>query len=439
MTLPPGPKLRALTSVRLMKDSPTWVPRWRDRHGDPYTLDGLNGVVVVTGRPELIRQVIAAPTDTFKPFAASVLETVLGQNSVLLTHGERHKKDRKLLMPPFHGDRMRAYGEAIRALTRDELSRLPAEEPFRALDLGQRLTLAIIVRVAFGVEDDERLQRFCTALNSMMEALTPSFLFIRALQRGWYPPWRRFSEAADASDALLLEQVHKTRGHDSESAAILDLMLRARYDDGSAMSDDDVLSQLRTLLAAGHETTAISLSWLLYAVHRHPEVKARLLDELSGAGDDVDKWMTLPYLRAVCDESLRLWPPLPEFMRTLIKPFTLGDYELPVGASISANMQLLHGNEELYPAPHEFRPERFLERTFGPHEYAPFGGGNRRCLGAAFAHYELRIALATLLTEGAFELLDEKEPSLVRRNITMAPDSGVRLRKLAREPIRRAA
>lgn len=431
MTLPPGPPLKALTSVRLMKDSPTWVPRWRDRYGDPYLLDGLSGRVVVTGRPELIRQVISAPPDVFKPFAASVLEGVLGETSVLLTHGERHKKDRKLLMPPFHGDRMRAYGEAIRELTRRELQALNDDETFLAHDLGQRLTLAIIVRVAFGVEDDDRLQDFCEALEEMMGALSPSFVFIPALQqRSWFPAWRRYAAAASVSDALLLEQIHITRAREEPGRDILALMLGARYDDGSAMTDDDVLAQLRTLLAAGHETTAISLSWALYAVHRYPEVKERLLGELQGAGDDVDAWMTLPYLRAFCDEVLRMWPPLPEFMRTLVKPFTLGDYELPVGVSLSANVHLLHNDEALYPEPHVFRPERFLDRTFGPHEYAPFGGGNRRCLGAAFAHYELRIALATLLTEGRFELAGDRAPRMTRRNITLGPDTGVPMRRL---------
>lgn len=439
MHLPPGPSPRALNSYRLATDSGRWVPRWRDRYGDPYTLDGMNGVVVVTGRPELIRQVIAAPVDTFKPFAASVLEPILGEASVLLTHGERHKKDRKLLMPPFHGDRMRAYGDAIVALTRAELSALATGEVFRAHELGQRLTLAVIVHVVFGVEDEERQRRFCRALNEMMESVSPSFLFVRALQTGWYPPWKRFSARARRATDLLLDQVRSTRARGDAGSDILSLLLSARYDDGSAMGDEDVLAQLRTLLIAGHETTAISLAWALYALHRHPDVRARLLSELAGAGDDVGAVAALPYLRAVVDETLRLWAPVPEFMRTLLRPFTLGEHELPAGASLSANIQLLHTNEELYPAPNEFRPERFLERSFGPHEYAPFGGGNRRCLGAAFAHYELRIALATLLREGSFQLVDDVEPRPVRRNITMAPGSGVRLRRTVAEPLRRAA
>lgn len=439
MPLPKGPPIKVLNSVRLMTNGDVWVPRWRDRYGDPYTLDGMNGPVVVTGRPELIRQVIAAPMDAFKPFAADVLEPLLGSSSVLLTWGERHKKDRKLLMPPFHGDRMRAYGEAIRTLTRKELDGLRAGEPFTAHALGQRLTLAVIVRVVFGVEDDERLARFCHALDEMMAAARPSFLFIRALQAPWYPPFRRFTARADEASALLLEQVQKTRARAEEGEDILSLLLSARYDDGSAMDDEDVLAQLRTLLIAGHETTAISLAWALYTVHRHPEVKARLEDELEKAGDDIDAWTTLPYLRAVCDEVLRLWPPVPEFMRTLLKPFVLGEHELPAGAAISANIELLHANQDLYPDPRAFRPERFEGRTFGPHEYAPFGGGNRRCIGAAFAHYELRIALATLLREGSFELLEESEPRAVRRNITMSPEGGVRMRRLAREPSRKAA
>lgn len=438
MAFPPGPPIKVLNSVRLMTGSDVWVPRWRDRYGDPYTLDGMNGPVVVTGRPELVRQVIAAPPDTFKPFAASVLEPVLGASSVLLTWGERHKKDRKLLMPPFHGDRMRAYGEAVRALTRAELAALPTDRPFRAHALGQRLTLAVIVRVVFGVEDDERLARFCHALDEMMNAVSPAFLFIKRLQAPWFPPWRRFSSYAEAATELLVEQIEKTRARGS-GEDILSLLLDARYDDGSAMDDEDVLAQLRTLLIAGHETTAITLAWALYAVHRHPAVKARLDEELAAAGDDVDALTALPYLRAVCDETLRLWPAVPEFMRTLLVPFTLGEHEIPAGASLSANIELLHQNPDLYPEPRAFRPERFLERSFGPHEYAPFGGGNRRCLGAAFAHYELRIALATLLREGRFTLLEEGEPRAVRRNITMSPEGGVRMQRLADEPARKAA
>jgi cytochrome P450 len=429
MTLPPGPTARIATSMRLLKDTIGWEKRWREQYGDPFSADAINGRFVMTGRPELVRELLKLPYTHFAPFGVEVAKPVLGHTSLLVQAGERHKRDRKLLMPPFHGTRMRAYGELMHELVLARLDAIEDDAPFSMLKLGQDVALDVIVRAVFGVEERERLDEFGRVMADGIDAVHPIFLFAPMLQRELFGvgPWARFMDLRREGDRMLRDQIARTRARATPGEDILSLLLAARYDDGEAMPDDDVIDQLRTLLIAGHETSAIAMAWAMYFIHRDADVRGRLLAELDGVPPAPEQWVRLPYLKAVVDEALRIHPIVPEMARTLTKPWRWGEYDLEPGFNVAASAVLLHSNPDVYEEPDAFRPERFLDKTFGPHENLSFGFGNRRCIGAAFAHYEIRIALATILLARDVELLDD-EVTPARRSLTFAPDTGVRLR-----------
>lgn len=432
-TLPPGPTAKIPTSMRLMRDTIGWEKRWRDRYGDPYSVNGINGRVVLTGRPDLVKELLRLPASHFVPFAVGVAAPVLGSSSLLLKSGDEHRRDRKLLMPPFHGERMRAYSEIMRDVTLRHASAREDGRPFSMLELGQHIAFDVIVRAVFGVTDEGRTDAFRRAMAGGLDAIHPLFLFAPFLQRELFGrgPWARFLALQRQGDRLLREQIGRTREAPGED--ILSLLLGARYDDGAPMPDDEIVDQLRTLLIAGHETSAIALAWATYFVHKHEPVRRRLLDELAGVPETPDEWVRLPYLKAVVDEALRIHPIVPELMRTLTKPWRWGDMDLEPGTTVAGSAVLLHSNPDVYPQPEAFLPERFLERTFGPHENLSFGFGNRRCIGAAFAHHEIRIALAALLL--SYDVaLDDDDVKPTRRSLTFAPDTGVRLRIARRHP-----
>jgi cytochrome P450 len=223
-----------------------------------------------------------------------------------------------------------------------------------------------------------------------------------------------------AVEKWLIPEVKRRRENPDSRQDILSLLLLARYEDGQPMEDLEVYESMMTLVVAGHETTALALAWAMWLLHRHPPILAKLQEEIRPV-DDLEKIAALPYLDAVCQETLRIRPIAPAIVRVLNKPMKVGDYELPAGTGLNPSLILLHYNEELFPEPEKFRPERFLERKFEPHEFMPFGAGNRRCLGAAFAMFEMKVVLATLLKSRPLALADDQEVGLVPRNTVLGP------------------
>lgn len=362
----------------------------RDRYGDPFFASALNGELVLTAEPELIREVFANQDgELFGVFATDATIPLLGSHSLLTMVGEPHRRERRLLQPPFHGERMRSYGTTMIEAARRAFTGIEPGQRFVALERTTDISLEAIVRAVFGVEERARVEMWQRSIRATLEAAKPMFLFSKATQRAPFGlgPWARYLRASRESDRLLYEQIERTRRDAAGREDILSLMLGARYEDGEAMSDQHIRDELRTLLIAGHETTSIALAWALYAVHRYPAVKAKLLDELDAAGPDPapDELAKLTYLRAVIDETLRRFPVIEAVFRVLRKPWSFAGYDLPAGMSIGVAILLVHRREDLYPDPDAFRPERFLEKRPGPHEYLPFGGGNRRCIGAAFS------------------------------------------------------
>ncbi len=430
--LPPGPHHPLLQTLLFQRDAPLFCQKRLSRYGDPFTAPLLVGNVVITGHPDGVRDIFSAEPSLFEPFVDVPLAPALGEHSLILLGGARHKRERKLLMPPFHGERMRAHGQLMQAIALRAASTLHPEHPFRALRLTQDISLEVIIHVVFGVEEPERVRRFRDVMAGYLDAYTPLLMIAVPLRRsfGGLGPWARFQRRFAALDALLTEQLALRRGHEAGHTDILSLLLSARDEAGQPMTDEELKDELRTLLIAGHETTAIGMAWALYWTHHLPEVRRKLLEELAPLGPvpAPEALTRLPYLSAVCDEALRIHPVVPLVSRRTRAPFSLRGHELPPGTGLMAAVSVVHSNPELYPQPERFLPERFLERRFSPFEYLPFGGGARRCIGATFALHEMRIVLGSLLASHRFALAENGPVRPVQRSITLGPAGGVKMR-----------
>ena len=349
-----------------------------------------------------------------------MLEPALGPHSVLTLDEAPHMRQRKLLLPPFHGERIERYGELMREVTLREMESWPVGEPFALRPHTQRITLAVIMRAVFGVHDERQIERFEGLVErfagrlSMVTALPP-------LRRnyGRWSPWARFLRARQALDDFVYEQIALRRAEvgDEDGVAddVLALLMAARHEDGSPMSDAELRDELVTVLVAGHETTATGLAWAIERLLRNPEVLGRLRESLA-AGDE--------YLEATIKETLRVRPVLVDVARKLTAPLQIGGYELPADTYLMAAIAALHYREDLFPEPQEFRPERFLDGKADSYAWIPFGGGVRRCIGAAFAEYEMRVVLRAILERAELSAPDPKPEKVTVRNITLAPGKG---------------
>lgn len=427
----PGPRyFNPIAFVRSLSDPTDLMLRTREEYGDTYRLPTVFGPVVVTGDPEGIRAMFAADADTFVPYQPDTSSPFLGETSLILVTGARHRRDRKLLSPPFHGARMRAYGAIMADSARRAAAAWKKGEPFRMLDSTQSISLELILRAVFGLDHaSPGGLAVRDAVIRFVGSIRPLFIFLPWTRRDLFglSSWARFKRARDHLDSLLYAVMAERRRESGERDDILSLMMSARYEDGGAMSDVELRDELLTLLFAGHETTAIALAWAFHWLHRDPGELARVLAEIDALGPtpDPEAIAALPYLDAVCQETLRIRPVAPEIPRLLVKPLQLLDWTLPAGTALLASVIMVHHREDLYPEPTRFRPSRFLERKFTPFEHIPFGGGPRRCIGAAFALQEMKIVLATLLRSHRLRLVSSADARPVRRGLTMGPAGGV--------------
>lgn len=434
---PPGPSSRLWSTFRFVARPLSTFQRWFEKYGDPVLIPAVNGNVVMTAQPALVKQIFATPAASYGPFAARGIAAVTGPRSLFQLRDQPHRRHRRLIMPSFHGSRMRAYAADMQQATRHAFDDAVGRGAIPLHTLTQKISLEVILRTVFGVQQPAGVARFTEAVTGLVDATLPLFIFMPFLQRELWGlgPFARFRRRFERLDALLVEQIARAR-REGQGEDILSMLLAARDEDGGGLDDQEIRDELRTLLFAGHETTGIALSWAVDAVGRHRAVAERLTDELSALGPDPDPeaLAKVAYLEAVCNETLRLYPIVTEVLRTLHAPMELGGYSLQPPTAVSASIMGIHRREELYPRPDAFRPERFLERKFGPHEFLPFGGGHRRCIGAAFASFEMRVVLGTMLREYEVTLQNPKAPRPVRRNVTMAPDDGVPVVVTRRRP-----
>ncbi|MDY6938955.1 MAG: cytochrome P450 [Cyanobacteriota bacterium] len=438
--LPAGPTTNPTLQMFQWVTNPLgYMETNQKRFGEVFTARfGPQFELVFFSHPEAIREILSADARTFDSGRANgILLPLVGDNSLLLLDGERHKQERKLLMPPFHGDRMKTYATLIQEITRGVMERWPTDKPFSVRSATQEVTMRVILNAVFGLSDGLRYesvrQLMTTVLDMTGSPLGSSLLFFRGLQRdfGSWSPWGRFLRRKAQLDELLFAEIRERRENLDESRTdILTLLLLARDEEGNAMSDRELRDELLTLLLAGHETTATALAWALYWIHKLPEVRSKLRKELAELGENPDPMeiVKAPYLNAVCQETLRIYPvALITFPRVVKSSLSVMGHHFGPETSLAPCVYLTHHRPELYPDSKQFKPERFLERQYSPYEFYAFGGGHRRCLGQALAIYEMKLALAKIVSEVDLVLPDDRPIEPVRRGVTLAPSGRLQL------------
>lgn len=409
--------------------------------GDDYRVShpDRQPALVYFSSPEALEALFTAKPDVVSAGRSNaILSVLLGDRGIVLLEGAAHQRQRQLLMPPFHGDRMRSYGDIIREIAAQTFSQWDVGTTFEVRPAMQSISLQVILKAVFGLKTGSRYEKLQRAIAQMLDSfgspVGAMFLFYKSWQRDWgaWSPWGRFLRSRQQVDDLLYAEIAERRSQPRAMGTdILSLLLAARDDAGEPLSDVELRDELITLLFAGHETTASALAWAMYWIATRPEIRAKLLAELATLGDNRDSMAIarLPYLNAVCQETLRLYPiAIGAFPRNVLQPVVLAGYALEPGTVIMPSIYLAHHRAEAYPNPKEFRPERFLERQFSPYEYLPFGGGDRRCIGSAFAMFEMKLVLAELLTSWELEL-DTRQPIRpVRRGLTVAPSKNLKMR-----------
>ena len=422
--LPPGPAGRLLSSLRYLDDPYRYSARCARRYGDLFTVPLLTGPVVVTGHPDGAQQVFRAPQEQFGIWAEAQLLPVFGKESIFVATGESHSRHRKAVVPALQ--KMGSMPEIIRR----RVEALHTGEELDAARFALGISLRVITRTLLGDEEDEALEALA-ARYVQVSGSDPVLLALvfPALQRRLYLPWARFERLRSQFFGRLEEKIQRARQATAAEGSAFASMLRSL--DGESLRDD-----LVTLLIAGHESTAHALAWALYCLHQHPESLKSLRAELDTLPLEAgaEAVTALPYLDAVCEETLRLHPVVVQVTLVLRKPLSLGGYELPEGVSVSPCAHLIHRREELFPEPEVFRPERFLERRFSPFEHLPFGGGGNRCPGAAFAKAEMKLVLFHLLRRWELAPTYRGEIPPRVRGLVMVPARRISLRVVERPP-----
>ena len=440
--LPDGPQTHPFVQTLQWLISPLeYMEACAKRYGDIFTLriGPVFAPQVFISNPQAIQQIFTTdPKQLDSGEPAGIRSPLLGRQSMLALEGKAHQRQRKLLTPPFHGERMLAYGQLIRDITEQVTSQWQVDEPFSVLPSMQAISFQVILKAVFGLEDGPRYEKLkellIAILNPKRPLLRVVMLLFPLLRRdlGPWSPWGNFMRQRQQIDELIYAEIRERKEQPDEPSRsdVLSLMISARDEQGQPMTDVELRDELMTLLVAGHETTATSLAWALYWIHHLPQVREKLLQELDSLGENPDPntIFRLPYLNAVCSETLRLYPVAMLTLNRLVKsPLEIMGYQFEPGTLLIPSIYLTHHREDLYPQPKQFKPERFLERQFAPYEYLPFGGGNRRCLGMAFALFEMKLVLATVLSRWQMELANSKPVEPVRKGVLLTPAEGVRM------------
>jgi cytochrome P450 len=422
-TLPAGPSAPpVLQTARWLLRPISFLEACRRRFGDAFSVRflGFQTPMVMVSDPEAIRALYSASEHGLPPGRTFALQAIMGSRSVLLLEGREHLARRRLMLPPFHGARMRAYEDTVGEVVEREVATWPVREPFALHPRMQRVTLEVILRAVFGVTDRDRREQLAERLSRLLADTSSAGLQFGVLlsrRLGGPDPLERLGALRGEIDALLEREIAERRANPSED--ILSLLVEARFEDGEPMDDAEIRDQLMTLLLAGHETTATGLAWSFDLLLRNPDVLTRLVAAVD-AGEEA-------YVRAVVAESLRLRPVVPLAGRRLASELRVDGHVLPPGTDVTPAIWLTHTRPDRYPEPYAFRPERFLGDAPSTYAWIPFGGGIRRCLGAAFAEMEMRVALAEILRRRTLRPAASDAERVARRNVTFSPANGTRV------------
>lgn len=431
---------RRLWGLRFLFQPLETIEARRRAYGDDYRVSPPDAktALVYFSSPQALETIFTAQPEQLSAGRGNqILKELIGDHGIVLLEGAAHQRQRQLLMPPFHGDRMRSYAGAIGSITKGIIRSLKIGTTFRVRPAMQSISLQVILRAVFGLEEGPRYEQLRQTMSQMLDGfgspLGAMFLFYPFLQQDWgWSPWGRFLRFRQQVDELIYAEIRDRRHQpDPTRTDILALLIAARDAAGQPMSDVELRDELITLLFAGHETTASALAWALYWIVSLPDVRTKLLAEIDALDADADSATIarLPYLQAVCQETLRLYPiAISAFPRIVKQPIEIAGYWLEPGTVMMPSIYLAHHRESVYPEPKQFRPERFLERQYSPYEYLPFGGGDRRCIGAAFALFEMKLVLFEFLSSLELSLLNSRPIRPIRRGLTIAPSNHLRMR-----------
>ncbi|MGF2036865.1 MAG: cytochrome P450 [Nostoc sp. CmiVER01] len=411
------------------------------RYGEIFAIVSDSTPIVYVSNPQGMKQIF---TNTTEIIASGELNQdvapLVGNNGLLLLDGLRHRHRRKLLMPAFHGNRIRTYGERICELTEKVMEQLPVGKSFLAYPTMQKITLEVILDTLFGLREGERYEKLRQVLSTLMKYARSSFVGLSLsfpfLQRdlGRWSPWGYFLYLWQQFDELLYAEISDRRQQPNSSGIdVLSELIFARNETGELMTNEEIRDLFPSLLFGGRDASATAITWSLYWIHRLPVIRERLLEEIASLGNSKDpmKIFELPYLNAVCNEVLRIYPTqVVTFPRIIESPIEIMGYKLNPGTIIIGCIYLTHQNQDLYPQPQEFLPERFLERQYSPYEFLPFGGGARRCPGEALALFEMKLVLATILSRYQLALSNNKPERPQAQGANFPPASGLKMMRL---------
>lgn len=421
-TLPPGPPFPSWAQAALSGIRPPWYFRTcQRRYGNIIRMRmPIAGEYIYLADPDDVRTVFRGDPAIYHAGEAngSILEPILGSTSVLVTDEGAHQRQRRLMSPPFHGSSVRKQTELMAQIAADEIDRWPLRTAFPVLPSMRRLTLEVILRTVIGAEKEDRLDHLREVLPPVVDISLFDLIAVSAPRLRGHWPWTRLQTRRARADQALYDEIASCRADPSldERTDVLAMLVRATDEDGSTMGDDELRDQIMTLLLAGHETTATGLAWTLERLTRHPDVLRRA--QRAAAEDDDD------YLDSVVTESLRVRPVIADVARLLTAEVELGGYRIPAGSVVAPAIMLIQTDERVYPNAAGFVPERWDGRHSDPFTWLPFGGGNRRCLGAAFATTEMRIVLKEILRRVDLATTNAKDERVRIRHVTFVPAKG---------------
>ena len=402
-----------------------FVAAARRRYGDVFTIRlPFNGGIVQVCDPDGVRAIFGADPEVARAGEANVvLEPLLGKRSVLLLDGREHLRQRKLMLPAFHGERMQGYADVIESIAQRAVRTWPTGTVFALRPAMQAITLDVILRAVFGADEGDELDTLRARIVDVLDLPTQLSLLPGLRHRlGGHSPWARFVNARDRLDVEIMALIARRRAEVAAATQrddILSLLLRARDEQGEAMTDRELRDELLTMLVAGHETTATALAWFFELILRHPAALRRLEAELRDGGTE--------FLDAAIKETMRLRPTVPVVARVLHRDLEVMGWRLPAGSAVAANILGVHSNERVYPRAREYRPERFVATRADTFAWLPFGGGVRRCLGASFATQEMRIVVTVVLRNLRLRHATGRPERMMRRAVTMVPRHGARV------------